>query len=154
MGSCIGQTFWHFLHSMHFSLSTFSWCFLPPIALCRVPMGQKEHQVLGAMIIPKRMAMDVVRMQSVTKTIPILSTMPSVLMMRKIINPIRITKIGVRIHMLLSFGGILIFRLKGESQKSTKLPLGQRFPQNQRPRKGAMIIRLAKTSRRKYPSLG
>jgi hypothetical protein len=26
-GSCMGQTFWHLPHSMHFSLSTLSWYF-------------------------------------------------------------------------------------------------------------------------------
>ena len=57
----MGQTFWHLPQSMHFSVSTFSRYFLPPTALCIVPMGQKEHQVRGAMIIPKRMAIDVVR---------------------------------------------------------------------------------------------
>lgn len=45
-------------------------------------------------------------------------------------------------------------RLKGPSQKSTKLPLGQRLPQNHLPLKGAIIMRVANTSRRKYPSLG
>jgi len=148
-GSCMGQTFWHFLQSMHFSLSTFSCYFLPPIALCSVPIGQKEHQVRGAMITPKSMAIEVVTMQRVTKTIPILSTIPSVWIMRKIINPMRTTKIGTRSHMLLNWGGIFSFRLRGESQKSTKLPRGQRLPQNHRPRKGAIIIRLAKTSKRK-----
>ncbi len=148
-GSCIGQTFWHLPQSMHFSPSTFSWYFLPPSALCSVPMGQKEHQVRGAMIMPKRMAIDVVRMHSVTKTIPILSTMPSVCMMRKTMNPMRAMNMGARIHMLRNRGGIFSFRLMGASQKSTKLPRGQRFPQNQRPRKGAMIIKLAKTSKKK-----
>jgi hypothetical protein len=148
-GSCMGQTFWHLPQSMHFSVSTFSWYFLPPTALCIVPMGQKEHQVRGAMITPKRMAIDVVRMQSVTKTIPILSTTPSVCIMRKIMNPMSAMKMGALSHMLRNRGGILNFRLSGASQKSTKLPRGQRFPQNQRPRKGAMIIRLAKTSKRK-----
>ncbi|MDQ1260852.1 MAG: hypothetical protein QG575_33 [Euryarchaeota archaeon] len=148
-GSCMGQTFWHLPQSMHFSLSTFSWYFLPPIALCSVPIGQKEHQVRGAMIIPKRMAIDVVRMHSVTKTIPILSTIPSVCIMRKTMNPMSATKIGARSHMLRNRGGIFSFRLMGASQKSTKLPLGQRFPQNQRPRNGAIIIRLANTSKRK-----
>ena len=33
----MGQTFWHLPQSMHFSLSTFSWYFLPPTALCIVP---------------------------------------------------------------------------------------------------------------------
>jgi hypothetical protein len=42
------------------------------------------------------MAIDEVRMQRVTKTIPILSTIPSVWIMRNIINPMRTIKIGTR----------------------------------------------------------
>jgi hypothetical protein len=117
-------------------------------------MGQNEHQALGAMMIPKRMATDVVRRHIVTKTMPTLSTTPSVCTIRKTINPMSRMKMGILIHMLRKIGGIGNLRLNGPSQKSTKLPLGQRLPQNHLPLKGAIIIRVAKTIRRKYPSLG
>jgi hypothetical protein len=57
----MGQTFWHFPQSMHFSLSTKSMYLPCPATLCMVLMGQNEHHALGAMMIPKRMATDVVR---------------------------------------------------------------------------------------------
>jgi hypothetical protein len=63
-------------------------------------------------------------------------------------------KMGTLIHMLRRIGGIGNLRLKGPSQKSTKLPLGQRLPQNHLPLRGAIIISVAKTSKRKYPNLG
>jgi hypothetical protein len=112
-------------------------------------MGQKEHQALGAMRTPKRIAIEVVRMQMVTRTIPILSTIPLVPIILKIINPISMIKIGTLIFMLLRIDGISTLRLIGASQKSTKLPLGQRLPQNHLPLNGAIIIRVAKTSSRK-----
>jgi hypothetical protein len=112
-------------------------------------MGQNEHQALGAMTIPKRMATDVVRIHKVTKTMPTLSTTPWVCTILKTINPMRRMKMGTLIHMLRRIEGINNLRLRGPSQKSTKLPLGQILPQNHLPLKGAMIIRVAKTSMRK-----
>jgi len=61
----------------------------------------------------------------------------------------RTIKIGTLIHMLRRMEGICNLRLNGLSQKSTKLPLGQRLPQNHLPLKGAKIMSVAKTSRRK-----
>jgi hypothetical protein len=117
-------------------------------------MGQNEHQARGAMMTPKRMATAVVRRHIVTKTMPTLSTTPSVCTILKTMNPMRMMKMGTLIHMLRRIEGICNLRLKGPSQKSTKLPLGQRLPQNHLPRKGAIIIRVAKTSKRKKPNLG
>ena len=148
-----GTDFLAYAALIHFFRSTLSWYLDPPKVLCSVPIGQKEHQALGAIVTPKKMATEVVSMQIVTKTSPTLSTIPFVPMIRKIINPMTM-KIGIPIHVLLKIDGILTFRLIGPSQKSTKLPRGQRLPQNHLPLKGAVTIGLAKTSSKKYMSFG
>ncbi len=149
-GSCIGQTFWQTPHSTHFSRSILSWYLEPPKVLWRVPMGQKEHQALGAIEMPNIMATAVVNIHIETNTMPTLSTTPCVPIIRKIMNPIRIIKTGTLIHILLRTWGILTLRrLIGPSQKSTKLPRGHRLPQNHLPRKGAIIVSVTKTSSRK-----
>jgi hypothetical protein len=66
-------------------------------------------------------AIDVVRMQSVTKTIPILSTTPSVCIMRRIMNPMSAMKMGALSHMLRNRCGIINFRLRGARNQQSFL---------------------------------
>lgn len=101
-------------------------------------MGLKVHQALGLRATPKRIETEVVRMHMATKTIPILSTTPSVVRILEIMKPIRAMKTGALSSMDRKNRGMGTFRLILPIQKSLKLPLGQRFPQNHLPRKGQM----------------
>jgi hypothetical protein len=93
----------------------------------------------------------------VTNTMPIFSKvlrLPIVVAILYPIKPISRKKIGKRIHRLLEEAGIFFFLEILLTQKSTKLPLGQRFPQNHRPLKGLIKNIAAKTNSIKYPSTG
>jgi hypothetical protein len=79
---------------------------------------------------------------------------PIMLVILYTIKPIRKKKIGRRTHRLRRVSGILLFFEILLTQKSTRLPLGQRFPQNHLPLKGLVKKIAAKTSSMKYPSAG
>ena len=113
-----------------------------------VPMGQNEHQALGANH-SKENGDRCGKKAYGYKDHAYFVNYSWVCTNLKIINPMRMMKIGTLIHMLLRVKGISNLRLNGLSQKSTKLPLGQRLPQNHLPLKGAIIMSVAKTSRRK-----
>lgn len=75
-------------------------------------------------------------------------------MSRVIINDIMSTSIGILNQKLLKTFGIFLFLDILLTQKSFKLPLGQRLPQNHLPLKILVTISVAKTRSRKYPSIG
>ena len=101
------------------------------------------------MEIPNSIEIDVVNIHMVTKTMPILSTIPCVPRILQIIKPIIAKKIGILNQRFRMKDGIRLNLLILPSQKSLKLPRGQRFPQNHLPLKGLMIMRQAKTSSKK-----
>jgi hypothetical protein len=107
--------------------------------------------------MPRKTAIAVVTRHMVTNTMPIFSKVLRFPRMLVILYPIKLIsrkKIGRRTHRLRRVSGIFFFLEILSTQKSTKLPLGQRFPQNQRPLKGLLRKIAAKISSMKYPSAG
>jgi hypothetical protein len=107
--------------------------------------------------MPRMTATDVVTRHIVTNTVPIFSRLfwlPIVLVILYTIKPISKKKIGRRTHKLRRVSGILLFFETLLTQKSTRLPLGQRFPQNHLPLNGLLRKIAAKTRSIKYPSSG
>jgi hypothetical protein len=82
------------------------------------------------------------------------SKLPIVLIILYTIKPISTKKIGRRTHKLRKVPGIFFFFEILLIQKSTRLPLGHRFPQNHLPLRGLLRKIAAKTSSMKYPSAG
>lgn len=91
---------------MQISESSFRGYLPPPRSLWSVPMGQRVHQARGLYAAPKRIEKEAVRIDMVTKTIPNLSTAPSVEMILDMFMPIMAINIGTLTAMLLKDRGI------------------------------------------------
>ncbi len=152
--NCIGHTLSHFLQLMHFSSSRIIWYLSFPKMCCSVPIGQKVHHVLGFIETPTNIATVVVVRHIITNTMPIWLNRPWVCSSLYPMNPIINRNMGTLIQRLLSTGGIFLFWLIFPTQKSLKLPLGHRFPQNHLPLKGLMISKVTNISSMKYPRTG
>ena len=76
---------------------------------------------------------------------------PIMLVILYTIKPISKKKIGRRTHRLRRVPGILLFFEILLTQKSTRLPLGQRFPQNHLPLKGTAQKNCGKNEQHEVP---